>query len=500
MFVGLIASRVILGNSIELIVGVIVLWTLAMFFWRASQLASALYLSPNLTVYSNLPISDDNIFAIQSKLFLRVSFWSALDFAICYWALTSKSGIGASAILAGIGLGLIHWVFIVAASVVLFAFGPNRFFPLLGQLFGAGTVCFAFFGSLQPALSDWLMHMAHWIPPVGWILLGLGVTPTAGFVHDFTPAVIGSFVLCLAPLAYRNVKRHYALTGELFFWRTPIHLGGERASAQQATETIRSRQFLGAFAWPKVGLVERLLSRVLTDREKTIAEFMVAANPRWTKSLRFFLIVWVLMVFGFLLFSSLLRSGNGLFIYLGFYLVYFFYSNLAGGWMGFFCPAGLGLQSPIFAHYPIGFWELVRTMLKINLGRVLLYLPVMVAVVLGISLALGKLGFMISVVQWSAPKLAFLLFCVQPLLIVVPISPATNDTKELRFAVLAVIGFLLLLGSGITFFLVHDWKMLLISGTLTAAIPIAGLFWYGRMFNQNKIDLVPLAKNDGNSP
>ncbi|MEO7675507.1 MAG: hypothetical protein ABIV39_01950, partial [Verrucomicrobiota bacterium] len=73
---------------------------------------------------------------------------------------------------------------------------------------------------------------------------------------------------------------------------------------------------------------------------------------------------------------------------------------------------------------------------------------------------------------------------------------ATTDTKKLSFAVFAVLGILLLLGSGLIFFFAQKPAHIVFSGASVAVCSIGALALYGRMINSGIIDLVPMAKNE----
>ncbi len=492
----IIGGRAFFGTTSEFLIALIVLWTVAMFFWRAAQIGNALYASPSLPVFCHLPISDANIFKIQSRLFVRVSLWSALDFSLLYWALIAKSGMGYQALFAGIGFGIVHWLFVVASALVLFAYALNRFVPALGWLLSAATVCFAIFGEKQLHLTHWLAATADWIPPVGWILRGIGVVPNSGVVGDFLPALIGATTLCLAPLAYRKIQQNYSLAYETLEPQPVESSSEEKEFAQKATDHIQSREFLQPFNWSTAGFVERLVTRVLTSREKTIAEFLIGGIPNWTKLLRNFVVIWMAILLGILLFAGQLRSSNGWLIYAALFLAWILFTNLIGSWSGFAGSSGFGLQSPIVAHYPISFREFATVMLKVNFVRFLLYVPVIVAMSLLAGMIIGKFSIVVSLLTTYGLKFLFIFLCAQPVMIIAPMSPSTNDTQKLRFAMMAVIAILLLLGSGAGFFFAKDWKWIFLSGFLSAGISIGGLLFYARRFNRSRFDLVPLAKNE----
>ena len=131
-----------------------VLWTLGSMCIRASQLFAALYVSPNLNLFNLLPIGDNDIFRVQSRLLLQPLGWSAADFTVLYSVLLLRSHAGLVIPLAGVALGMIHGVFVGTGALCLYAYGPRRLFLLGGTLFIGGGIALLVFGTQSPVLCD----------------------------------------------------------------------------------------------------------------------------------------------------------------------------------------------------------------------------------------------------------------------------------------------------------------------------------------------------------
>jgi hypothetical protein len=476
------------------IIAIILVLTLGMMFFRGGQLQNELYLSSTLQVLGFLPISNHDLFTVQWRRFLRRSLWSVLDFTLCYSALLLSSHVGrVNAVAAGVGLGLIQWLFISAVAVCLFAFGPRKYLTVIGlPLVGSAFALFCF-GLRQPLLSQWSSHFAWMVPPLGWILRALGISASRGPLLDLVPGLIAACLLALTPFACQRVRREFEQSESSL-------RGEERAQAlqefgeqfkhttAQAEAVIASRKFLDGFDWQHARFVERSAASLLNSRERVIAEFMVASNPVWTAQLRrLLIIVFLAAVLGWMMAAGL-RSAGGLLMLLAFY---FMVASFLCRWRGYASPTGGGLQSPFYAVYPIGFGELMRVVLKINLARFVISVPF----VLGALFILTKNPLLAqSHILEIGLKLIALGLMIQPIRAFAPISRGTNDTQKLGHAVSAILLIIGWIASAITFVMAWNPVLALPAGVATAGLSVLSLFLYGRWFNRSQIDLVPLDK------
>lgn len=479
--------------SVELILAITVAWTLGMMFYRAAQLWGAFYYSSDLVVFDLLPISNQDVFTRQWRRFLCLSLWSLLDGAIFYWALLMNDGGGIwNAIAGGLGLGALQWLFIPAVAVCLFAFCPRKYLLATGLCFLGTAVVLFFCGMAHVLRLHWFVNAAWLVPPIGWIIQALGTSQSKGPVLDFIPAMIAASVLVFARSAYQRVRREFEV-GEPHVFSDgrsqALQDFGERLKKEpeEAATAIQQRQFLDGFDWKNAAFVERLVGRILNTREQVIAEFMVAAQPTWTAQWRRFPIAVTVMA-GTVWFFMKMGAKTGVMPFLA---IYFLGVLFVGRWRGFAAITGAGLQSPMYAVYPIGFWEMMRVILKINLLKFALGAPVVFAVLLILDrtpqFAHGHL------IGYGLKLIAFGLM-VQPMIAFMPISPGTNDTRKTGRALAAALFIFIAVVSAFTFFLVWNSKVMLITAVILSVFSFSSLIIYGRWFNRSQIDLVPLAK------
>jgi len=481
--------------TMEYIVALILLWTLAALFLHAIRFRAALYDDPGLIVFDYWPIPDGEIFRAQWKKFLRRSWWTLFGFAAAYAILLAHSGGGWHALTGGLALGAVQWLFMVAMAVCLVAFARPKYFAFPAALFWMAAFLFLFAGQHHPRLCAWLSGLAWCLPPLGWILQSLGVSESSGVLHRVLPGLMSAVVLALSPIAFRRARQAFLLSEPRHATdgRNPelIEFGARLAqNPDDARAAIQRRQFLTGFDWQNAGFLERFVSRLLNARERVLAEFLLAANPRWTSFLRGVLPFFLSAVVVLWLFRSSLVPMAGMLVFMA---VIFGAVHLFASPRGFALPPGGGLQSPYYALYPIGFWELTRLVLKINLAKTL----VLLLFLLVLSAEFG--GFQLLTV-WEGLKLAALALMAQPLLVIAAISPNTNDTQKagsgcLPTALMSVI-MSVILGADATFFIAARWWIVAPAGLLAAAVPVFVLFLYGRWFNRSRFDLVPLQRTD----
>ena len=455
----------------------------------------SLFLAGPGGVYKHLPIVDQDVFSLQWQAFLRLSCWAILDFALAYSLLVAKALYGSNFIYVGLALGVAQALFVTVAGICLYSFVRPMFYRL-APLFLVSAIAMAIFGSNQLNLAKGIMHSAYWLPPVGWIFQLLGLTDTRGTIFDLLPAVMAACLLALFPIAWKRARDFYVPTEELFaaaeragsanpaptLEGVAQHLKEESAEVKTA---IESRQFLQPLDWEKLPFVERNVARLLNPRERLIAEFMLGGKPQWTKGLRSFLI-FLGFVLGCLLLIGRLRAFGP---WVSFVSMFLIFANTQAAWRGFGLPRGSGPRSPFYTMYPIGFRELMSTVIKINLARFLMLLPVLFPAAFFLIKTLNfNNGFDLLAVL----KLFWLAIVLQPFAALAPVSSVSGDSQKPAFVLGALVIILTTAGCGITFFLSTNPRFLLGSGIMVTLLPWASLILYGRLFNRNRFDLIPI--------
>lgn len=481
------------------------LWALAATFWWAGRLQSTLYFAAELNLFHHLPITDAEIFQVQWRKFYRAALWPILDFAFLYGALAYQLGAGWQSPATGVLFGCLQGFFNIAIATGLLGFGMRRWLPVSALLLYVTAVGLLFFGSRLPGFVGLMSAAAYWIPPAGWVHFALGLKVSSGAGHDWVPCLIAGTALAVFPIARRRLERNYQLTEGVFAQAFQFTATGEAAALrlkdygeqfaqppQDVSASIAARAFLDQLDWRKAGLVERIVARTLTEREQTIAEFLTAANPGWTKSWRMMVLVGLALLIAMKVFS--MQSVSGLAV-ITFIVVLLMGGNQA--WRGFGPAAPVGLPPPLYALYPVGFFELHRTVLKIMLVRFLLFLPLLAGAA---GLFITTLPANSSPILLKGGKLFLLGLAALPILAIMPFSAASNDSDRWRFTIPALLYALLLVGCGVAFVFVESLPVTGVTGLTGGLLSWAAPRLYGWRFNRNQFDLLPATRNTNAAP
>jgi hypothetical protein len=494
-FMIMMTSFVAAGRSAMYLAALIAAWTICMMFVRAAQFHGSLYYGPSLRCYYFLPIPDEGVFRVQWRQFLWNSLWSAADFALLYFLLVLKMGGRWNSIEAGLCLGLLQWLFIPPMALVLMVLFPGKVLYTAFWMLPLATFGLLWIGPEHEALFGQLAGLACWIPPMGPIFHLLGIVKAGGLSASAWPCATGIIALAASSFAWQKARRNYSMPENQ---ADESKAGAElfRRSAGEAQGAIRSRQFISGMDWRNLRIVERGLSRLLTQRERVIAEFMTAAKPGWTAGLKTFVIVLAAAVgcYWFLAVACHVKTNPILLLWVCFFLA----AKLVGGWSGFAIPQGAGIQCPVYAGYPIGFWELVSVILKIDLARFLIALP------LGCC-AIAVLQRFIPGIANAEPvaiKIIAVCIMISPIVPIMLMSSGTNDSQRPRFTsvIAALLLFLVLIASGVAVIVVSSWNLAAMFVAVGLAASMLALFLYGRSFNLTRFDLIPVPQGNPIQP
>jgi len=489
-------------TPVQLVLAFIWLWSMASAFWRVTQLQSALYFASELNLFNHLPITDGEIFRCQWRKFLRAAIWPGVDFVVLYGVLAFRLGAGWQSPLIGLLFGCVQSVFNDGIAVTLFGLGFRRRLHVAALLLYATAIGLVFASHRLNGLIAGLSDLAYWIPPAGWIHYTLGVSADSGVGSNWVPCLIAGTVLACYPIALRRLRQGYALDETNFAQAFRVTATGEASalrlreygelfeqSLPDATATVKARVFLDRLDWSKVGFVERLVAAVLTEREKTIAEFLTAADPGWTRAVRTLLLTGLVLLILARYFSALVAPGIGMIVFMVVFLL------IDGGrhpWRGFRPAAIIGLPPPFHAYYPVSFTELHRTVMKFMLVRFVILLPFLAgaAFVFGLMLKLNTGA-------WVTYGIKLILLCLiaQSPLALMPFSASSNDSDRFRFAGPALMYGLLTVVCAVAFVFTENWPVVIGTGLAAALLCWFAPSLYGRQFNRNKFDLLPSTRN-----
>jgi hypothetical protein len=294
-------------------------------------------------------------------------------------------------------------------------------------------------GSKESAATEYMVQASQWFLPTGW--LNYVLLQTRSDLAALALLVPIAAIIYLARFSWDRLSSYYSLEGFEIMPSAPAHpsapMAGDdeelnadsfnrRVGPTEMEERIAGRSFLQGVNWQEGGWLERLASRFLSTRERVIAEFLVAQDPGWSRGFRWSFWVWLVscaVVF-------LLGQFGGTVVFFAAYVLVTACLPLFGGdWRAMRqAPAG-GVFVPAFALYPISFNAIARIFLKVNLLRVAAAVPFLISFS---ALAAAALGHSPGSGAAMGLKAVGILFALQPLLVLLPISGTTNDTSRMR--------------------------------------------------------------------
>jgi hypothetical protein len=257
----------------------------------------------------------------------------------------------------------------------------------------------------------------------------------------------------------------------------------------QVGKYVLEENWMERWNWKNLGPIEWIASGCLTEKEKGIAQFLIGPRPPgWTGRWRIAVIATAVA------FAAAFPEMNAL----NFIAGLAFATSIGAGLplLGGVWPAGnqgriSGKLSPIFGCYPVSYWMGGWTICKLNVVRMLAWLP--------LGLMLGILGARSAHLPlmygfWLTIRGFLCLLAVMPLLATSKFAKVTNDTSYLRLkSIFILILVLSLVFAVIT--LIGMAMMLPVEMASASLVAIAILGWlgwsiYGIYYDRGKVDLL----------
>lgn len=421
------------GGTSELVSVVAALLSVVVALGHAGWLVRELVSSRSLAVVSQLPVSDERFFALRARYSLLATL-AFLVVGISFFvaaAIASRAGIGNGVMIAG--LGLLQWCLVVSVSLIVPAWFPRVLraeaisgFVSLGVMAVVASVTLAQMNVIQ---LEPVRQIALIILPTGWVFLLLEFGILDGIAVTWWLLVPCLLTLTLGVRAWFRLKARYRpreilLDSEHFarvtfempdadsseadiadtepefeldpiddapqtwqirtvtFFRDWIGIAPKQEEVElsrgDATDLVRSRDFLEPYSWPQGGLVERMVGSILTEREQRVAELMCCSEPEWSRRmlmdmglgcLGLSLLLLMHQIFGM---RVLMMSWHvGLFV---------LFAGLRRSWPGLVLRCSTGHMASLMGILPITHRELNRAVMVLGTVRALAYAPFALAV------------------------------------------------------------------------------------------------------------------------
>ena len=526
----LIAGTALSTPRAEDICPFLVWWTCALTFIRAGQIGHFFQASPALVVYFHWPVENKAVFRHQAQLVARAGIWLALDWlAYGIVAAAQHGGVAAwcaapvfaasQAVVALAGALLLArtWryfpfapvgAFLAGGAYVLLQLSKNNVFPTswLSPLFHTlvlatpgGWLGWAETSVLAGGAAGWLVPTATCIAAIAWLRhivprmaakfqleSLLGYTPPA--VPDETrwepaePATAGSVVDETADATEGSDDVPDATGAWARARPAEVDLARLRA---RLDDVLSAPAGLALF---NRGWLERQATRLLTPRQRVLIDFLQPRGTGWGRS-------W-LVALALIATQVVLRAGGAqaeALVWLPLIAIVFFaLPTFGGSWVGFAPVTSAGGQTGVYAFVPVGYFELVGTVLYVNALRCLAGFPLLVLA--------AKFGFTAVPLPWPqamgiAGRILVVALAVLPTWTVLAISKTTNDSSARWWFSLLVI-MIILIGlvaggtlGGILFF-AESPSMLAASVVAILGLVYGVVALYGWVWGRRTFDLV----------
>jgi len=501
----LFASISLKQNNPPLALGVISLWAAGLAFGWGQHWFQQFYASEDLVVLHGLPLSDAQIFQFQLRRYGAGALWIAWELLLAYgivavvqWNSPEPQDplLQPPLPLLALGLAALAQAALVMAAA-LHAANYLHALPLglIAGLLKMGAVLLLISGQYAE-VSRAAVRATEWFLPTGWIHYML-----RNFQSDYAILLLlvplGAIVF-MARRSFARLRGAYSLADLEIVPGTP---GGPAPGDEELTsesfhqkpgpteieDRIAARHFLSGVNWEHGGWVERWVARMLSAREKVVAEFLVAQDPHWSRSLKWSFSIWALSCL------AVLAAGqfSETMVFLAAYAVAASCLPLLGGdWRGMRQSASAALLVPGYALYPISFNEMARIFLKVNLARIVAAAPFVVSFA---ALAAYRTNHEPLAGALIGAKILAALMCLQPLLVILPISATTNDSTSrwsVRMLLLVLPVALTVIAGLVAVIAFNDW--LAVAGGYAGLLAAAAVFFfaYRRAYRRGKFDLL----------
>ena len=255
---------------------------------------------------------------------------------------------------------------------------------------------------------------------------------------------------------------------------------------------LRSGTWLTGWNWQRLGWIERLVGRLLNEKERERIQFMLGSEaPTWSKSWRTSAIVTAV---AFVPLAIPMPGTRGIGSIIAVIALLFGVPVLGGRWIGSAQGPVTGKLVPILSFYPVDYRKTSVAIWKVNLLRAVLWAPFGLA--LGILVARDMRGSPEPWTNgvWFTARVLLTVIAVMPVMVAVTFSKSSNDTgtDSIRgAAVLALVtigGVFLLTLAGIGLTTPWPWSA---AAIITLAVT-AWAMWssYGAYYEKGKVDLV----------
>ena len=507
----------------ERVGAMLVLWSAMIAINRAAQLSELLHGPRSLWAFYHLPTTNDNVFRHQTGLVMRSSLWLGVDwlaFGVAVAIRTSSVTVWFAAPL----FVFAQWSVALALAATLVRWRPRLPFSL-----GTTVLYLVFFITLRTldtptavaGYAGQLLHAFEWATPAGWLFHGFTRVMLGNALAWCLPLGLGTAACALLRWHWSALRLRFSLE-RIFNYDSisPIDPTQPRWVPEDAAPEdypLRDDEPLPPAEPPAPvdlpaliavlnhtldqpaglalfhrGAIERVATRLLTLRQRTLVDFLQPQGFGWTRG---WLIALALITTARLLLTLGMPGGWPTAVAFG--GVGLFALPLFGGtWLGFNAQDSFHVRIGLNSFAPIGFWEITRLLLAVAALRCLAALPLLVLAV--------RFGIEPSPLPWGesfgwAIRGLVAVLTVQPLWVIGAFSKNSNDSSArgwfTALLMLALLGGVMLVGAaGVALFAVDGVLPAIVASAVLLIYTYGALLLYGWAYNRGIFDLVAVPR------
>ncbi|MDX1951654.1 MAG: hypothetical protein SFY81_05685, partial [Verrucomicrobiota bacterium] len=479
----------------ELALAIVAIWLTSAIFRKTHQFQEMLYGSHDLIVMQHLPLTDDQVFRAQCRRFFQNSTWILYEVGLAYLALLGRGSWPPGFVWIFL-LTLLQGVLVVAIVMHMTAWLPQFPHTLVASMLVTICLLLLFTREMFPTFVSQVIRVTHWATPAGWLQ------------HLYTEVTIGKDYLTLLLLlpvgliiyaaiwSFNRIRSNYV-------WDVPIseyaeyvqaHVQAEERQLQgpvgltELHDNISERKFLDQVNWSGQGLIEGIVWKFLSSRERDVSEFINGPAPGWTRQIQAGALI-LAIALPLLYLAGLHENKFGLWMTTYIYWVSVL-PILGRGIPGIELRPMGGVYAPVFAAFPIAYAEVAWTLLKVNLVKAVIGISLLL--LFGIALeSLNTKNEHLSDLLLTG-KLALLMLAFQPLSVALKISSASNDTTQMKLHWQAMIygGIIAVIGLALWFLFAPPLLAFAILYPILVVVSIGALVLHRFLYKRNAFDLL----------
>jgi hypothetical protein len=446
-----------------------------------------------------LPVHARSIFRYLLRMQVRGAIWVCIEFLLVYLVIATEGNLWFAALAGAVVCAALQAALSLALTFLLVALRVRPEW-ILAPLFFVGWS--ALLLSHWPQTIVLLTKTLNTVNPCAWLNSVYLIGWMRGDAQGWFGLLPVSILFATLPFSFRALRQmHYEgvfrvlprRAGDIFSAPRAERLPGRQDQIDQPAQVLGGST--RPLNWTNHGPVERLIHRMLSPRDRTIAEMLLPAHPRWSNLLLGFMTYFALYLVACtqihftsleMLLSLFLQSssGAGIAVVASVACLILFVMMLANAlflftWFGTIEPELNPALASTFAYttyrlFPVSYWETAKVIAKINSLVALLLLPptVLFSFTPAYQAVIHDAGRHVAIM----PKSLILLWGSSLLLLASKLSPSIqNGLKCWRFTVRTLVVFAGFTGLGCALLVSSN---MVIDCALTALCILSALAWF----------------------